>query len=145
WQGADAEWTSRTSGGARFISAQNNYNLLERDVEAELVPAAVKYGIGILPYFPLANGALTGKYRRGEPPAAGSRLSSRPDVLTDALFDQLEDLEAVARERGRTLLDVAIGGLAAQPGVASVIAGATTPEQVRANAAAGQWQPGPDD
>ena len=145
WQVADAEWTSRAPGNARFISAQNHYNLLERDVEAELVPATLKYGIGILPYYPLANGVLTGKYRRGEAATPGSRLASRSNVLTDALFDQLEDLEAFARERGRTLLDVAVGGLAAQPGVTSVIAGATTPEQALGNAAAGEWQPRQDD
>ena len=145
WQVADAEWTARASGVTRFISAQNRYNLLERQIEAELVPAALKYGIGILPYYPLANGLLTGKYLRDEPPPAGSRLASRPDQLTDEVFDRLEPLEAFARERDRSLLDVAIGGLAAQPGVASVIAGATTPAQVRANAAAGQWQPRPDD
>jgi aryl-alcohol dehydrogenase-like predicted oxidoreductase len=145
WQVADAEWTSRASGNAHFISAQNQYSLLERDVEAELVPAALKYGIGILPHHPLANGALTGKYRRGEPPAAGTRLAGRPDVLTDDLFDQVEELEAFAQERDLMLLDVALGGLAAQPGVVSVIAGATTRDQVLDNAAASQWQPRPDD
>jgi aryl-alcohol dehydrogenase-like predicted oxidoreductase len=145
WQVADAEWTARASGTTRFISAQNHYNLLERSVEAELVPAAQKYGIGILPYYPLANGILTGKYRRDELPPPGTRLAERQDLLTDELFDRLDDLETFARERGRSLLDVAVGGLAAQPGVCSVIAGATSAEQVRANAAAGEWQPRPDD
>jgi aryl-alcohol dehydrogenase-like predicted oxidoreductase len=145
WQIADAEWTARASGATRFISAQNHYNLLERSIEAELVPATQKYGIGILPYFPLANGILTGKYRRDELPAPGTRLAGRQDVLTDDLFDRVEDLETFARERGRSLLDVAVGGLAAQPGVSSIIAGATTAEQIRANAAAGEWQPRPDD
>jgi len=145
WEAADADWTARGSGRARFISAQNHYNLLERGVEAELVPAALKYGIGILPYFPLANGILTGKYLRDEPPAPGTRMAGRQDELTDEIFDQLEILETFARERDRSLLDVAIGGLAAQPGVASVIAGATSAEQVRANVTAGAWQPRPDD
>ncbi|WP_250281956.1 MULTISPECIES: aldo/keto reductase [unclassified Frankia] len=145
WQVADAEWTARASGTTRFISAQNHYNLLERSIEAELVPAAQKYGIGILPYFPLASGILTGKYFRDEQPPPGTRLAGRQDELTDEVFDQVEALETFARERGRSLLDVAIGGLAAQPAVASVIAGATTAEQVRANVAAGEWQPRADD
>jgi aryl-alcohol dehydrogenase-like predicted oxidoreductase len=145
WQVADAEWTARASGTARFVSAQNHYNLIERRVEAELVPATLKYGIGILPYYPLASGVLTGKYQRDEPAPPGTRMAGRQDELTDELFDRVESLETFARERDRSLLDVAIGGLAAQPGVASVIAGATTAAQVRANAAAGEWQPRPDD
>ncbi|WP_235486482.1 aldo/keto reductase, partial [Frankia sp. AvcI1] len=145
WQVADAEWTARASGATRFISAQNHYSLLERGVEAELVPATLKYGIGVIPYFPLANGLLTGKYQRDEAPAPGTRLAGRQDELTDEVFDRIDVLETFARERDRSLLDVAIGGLAAQPGVASVIAGATSAVQVRANAAAGQWQPRPDD
>ncbi|WP_239308239.1 MULTISPECIES: aldo/keto reductase [unclassified Frankia] len=145
WQIADAEWTARASGTTRFISAQNHYNLLERRVEAELVPAAQKYGIGVLPYFPLANGILTGKYTRDSQPPPGTRLVGRQDELTDEVFDRLETLETFARERGRSLLDVAIGALAAQPAVASVIAGATTAEQVRANVVAGEWQPRADD
>ncbi|MCK9924591.1 aldo/keto reductase [Frankia sp. AgPm24] len=145
WQIADAEWTARASGTNRFISAQNHYSMLERGVEAELVPATLKYGIGVIPYYPLENGLLTGKYQRDEAPAAGTRLASRQDLLTDELFDRLEVLETFARERDRSLLDVAIGGLAAQPGVSSVIAGATTASQVRANATAGEWQPRSDD
>ncbi len=145
WQVADAEWTARTAGTERFISAENNYNLLEREVEADLVPACEHFGIGVLPFFPLANGLLTGKYRRGEPPPAGTRLRDKPDLLSERNFDRVEALEKYAAERGITLLDVAIGGLAAQPAVASVIAGATRPEQVRANAAAGDWQPGAAD
>nr|WP_026311282.1 aldo/keto reductase [Parafrankia elaeagni] len=145
WQVSDAEWTARASGTTRFISAQNHYNLLTRDVEAELVPATLKYGIGVIPYFPLANGVLSGKYQRDEVPPPGTRLAGRQDELTDELFDRIETLETFARERDRSLLDVAIGGLAAQPAVASVIAGATSAAQVRANAAAGQWQPRPDD
>ncbi|CAO5176561.1 putative oxidoreductase, aryl-alcohol dehydrogenase like protein [Frankia sp. AiPs1] len=145
WQVADAEWTARASGTNRFISAQNHYSLLERGVEAELVPAALKYGIGVVPYFPLENGLLTGKYQRDEVPPAGTRLANRQDELTDEVFDRIEVLETFARERDRSLLDVAIGGLAAQPGVTSVIAGATNASQVRANATAGEWQPRSDD
>jgi aryl-alcohol dehydrogenase-like predicted oxidoreductase len=124
---------------------QNNYSLLERDIESEVTPACERFGLGILPYFPLASGLLTGKYRRGEPPAAGTRLAARPEALTDRVFDVVEKLEKYAAERGRSVLDVAIGGLAAQPAVASVIAGATKPEQVRANVAAGSWVPTPED
>jgi len=143
WQVAEAEWTARTRGLERFVSAQNEYSWLERDIEADLVPALEHYGIGLLPYFPLASGLLTGKYRRGEEPPQGSRIQSwgRESVLTDETFDVLEKLEAFAAERGVTLLDVAIGGLAAQPAVSSVIAGATTPEQVAKNVAAGNWSP----
>jgi aryl-alcohol dehydrogenase-like predicted oxidoreductase len=141
WQVAEAEWTARTRGFERFVSAQNEYSWLERDIEADLVPALEQYGIGLLPFFPLANGLLTGKYRRGEGAPAGSRLAGRDDKLTDDTFDVLEQIEAFAAERGVTMLDVAIGGLAAQPAVSSVIAGATTAEQVRKNVAAGDWAP----
>jgi len=108
-------------------------------VEAELAPACVEYEIGILPYFPLAHGLLTGKYRRGHPPPEGTRLEGRPERLTDDVFDQVEALERFAEEHGRSLLEVAISGLAAKPAVGSVIAGATLPEQARANAEAGEW------
>jgi aryl-alcohol dehydrogenase-like predicted oxidoreductase len=147
WQAADAEWTARTRGHERFVSAQNEYNLLKRDVEADLVPALEQYGIGLLPFFPLASGLLTGKYRRGQAAPAGSRIQAwgREAVLTDDLFDVLEGLEAFAKTRSVSLLDVAIGWLAAQPAVASVIAGATSREQVAANVAAGAWKPGLDD
>jgi aryl-alcohol dehydrogenase-like predicted oxidoreductase len=128
-------------GLAHFISAQNEYSLLDRTVEAELVPACEHFGVGILPFFPLANGLLTGKYRRGEPAPAGTRLAARSEVLADADFDRIEALQAFADSVGRSLLDVAIGGLAARPAVSSVIAGATTAEQVRANVAAGEWVP----
>jgi len=145
WQVADADWTARRAGSERFISAQNNYNLLEREVEAELVPACLRYGVGVLPFFPLANGLLTGKYRRNQPPPPGTRLSEKSHLLSGRNFDRVEGLEKYAAERGISLLDVAIGGLAAQPAVACVIAGATKPEQVRANVAAGGWQPTPED
>jgi len=141
----EADEVSRREGLARFISAQNHYSLLEREVEGELVPTCERLGIGVIPYFPLASGLLTGKYHRGEPAPEGSRLADRPERLTDDVFDGVEALEAYAAERGRTLLEVAIGGLAARPAVASVIAGATSPEQVRANAEAGRWEPTPED
>jgi aryl-alcohol dehydrogenase-like predicted oxidoreductase len=142
WQVVEAEYVARSTGSARFISAQNQYNLLDREVEAELVPACRAYGIGVLPFFPLANGLLTGKFRRGEPPPAGTRIGDRkPHLHANARWDVLEPLEKFAGERGLGLLDVAMGGLAAQPGVASVIAGATSAEQVRANVAAARWVP----
>jgi aryl-alcohol dehydrogenase-like predicted oxidoreductase len=141
WQLIDAEWISQSGGLRRFISAQNEYSLLERGAEAELLPACERHGIGVLPYFPLANGLLTGKYRRGEPAPAGTRLAARAQVLDHADFDRIDALEAFAAATGRSLLELAIGGLAAQPAVASVIAGATTADQVRANVAAGAWIP----
>jgi aryl-alcohol dehydrogenase-like predicted oxidoreductase len=145
WQVADAEWVARDRGLERFVSAQNEYSWLDRGIERDLVPALEHYGIGLLPYFPLANGLLTGKYRRGEAAPAGSRLEGNDRLLTDAAFDRVEALESFASQRDITLLDVAIGGLAAQPAVASVIAGATTPEQVKRNVAAGAWSPSLDD
>ncbi|MGI5162393.1 aldo/keto reductase [Microbispora sp. CA-102843] len=141
WQVTDADWIARTGGFERFVSAQNEYSLLDRRVEKELVPALLHHGIGLLPYFPLANGLLTGKYRRGEEPPAGTRLSGRPQYLTDARFETVERLQEFAERQGVTLLDVAIGGLLAQPAVSSVIAGATRPEQIKANVAAAAWRP----
>ncbi len=145
WQVAEAEHVARRDGRSRFISAQNHYSLLERGVEAELAPACERYRIGILPYFPLAHGLLTGKYRRGHPPPEGTRLEGRPERLTDEVFDQIEALERFGQERSRSLLEVGIAGLAAQPAVGSVIAGATKPEQVRENAKAGDWVPSGED
>ena len=141
WQIADADWTARAAGLAPFISAQNQYSLLERDVETEVVPACEHFGLGLLPFFPLNSGLLSGKYRRGEKPAEGTRLSlpRYQNWLDGADWDKIEALTAYGEERGRSLLEVAIAGLAARPAVASVIAGATTPDQVRANAAAGAW------
>nr|MDT0661074.1 aldo/keto reductase [Micromonospora sp. DSM 115978] len=148
WQIADAAWLARTTGRTPFVSAQNHYNLLQRDVEAEVVPACERFGLGMLPFFPLANGLLTGKYRRDEAPPSGSRLAGGgryAQRLAAAPWETIEALEKYAAERDRSLLEVAIGGLAAQPAVASVIAGATTADQVRANAAAGSWRPTPTD
>jgi aryl-alcohol dehydrogenase-like predicted oxidoreductase len=123
--------------GVTVVAVQNRYSLAHRDDDAEVLPLCRELGIGYVPYFPLESGLLTGKYRRGEPPPEGGRLSS--GRLGDADFDVAESLERVAAEQGRTLLELAIGGLASIPGIASVIAGATSPEQVRANAAAGAW------
>ena len=136
---------ARERGFPRPVSAQNQYSLLRREAEDELLPTCDRLGIGVLPYFPLASGLLTGKYRRGEPRPEGTRLSGRDEVFTDETFDRIEALERFAQERGVTLLEVAIGGLLGQPAVVSVIAGATKPEQVRANVAAGEWDPTPED
>jgi aryl-alcohol dehydrogenase-like predicted oxidoreductase len=145
WQVVEADWTARTTGTARFVASQNRYSLIEREVEQELLPACRKYGVGLVPYFPLAQGLLTGKFRRGEAAPEGTRLSGRIDSISASTFDKVEALEAYGKERRRSLLEVAIGGLAAQPGVSSVIAGATKPEQVKANAAAGAWIPSGED
>ena len=141
----EADWTARSIGSARFIASQNHYSLIERDVERELLPACVKHGIGVVPFFPLAQGLLTGKFKRGAAAPEGTRLSGRIESLPSSTFDKVEALEAYARERGLSLLQVAIGGLAAQPGIGSVICGATRPEQVKSNAAAGEWVPSAED
>jgi aryl-alcohol dehydrogenase-like predicted oxidoreductase len=146
WRIADADWTARTAGLERFVSVQNRYSLLHRDLEAEVAPAAEQFGLGILPYFPLEYGLLTGKYRRGEDAPAGSRATSGHSTwLDEADWDRIEALASYADARDLSLLDVAIAGLAAAPAVTSVIAGATRGDQVRANAAAVRWEPGPDD
>jgi len=138
----EADRVARERGFARFVSAQNHYSLVEREAEDELLPACERLGIGMLPYLPLASGLLTGKYRRGERVSEG-RLAGRE--IPEARFDRLEALQRFADERGVALLEVAIGGLLAMPAIASVIAGATKPEQVRANVRAGEWEPTPDD
>ncbi len=124
----------------RIASVQNEYNLLNRDLEDEVLPACERLGIGILPYFPLASGRLSGKYLRGQEAPAGTRLHGR-DVATDQQFDQLEALAAFAQSREVSMVTVAIGALLAQPVVSSVIAGATRPEQVVQNVAAAAWRP----
>jgi aryl-alcohol dehydrogenase-like predicted oxidoreductase len=147
WQIADAAWTARTTGRTPFISAQNRYSLLHREVEVEVVPACERFGLGLLPYFPLDSGLLTGKYSRGQVAPEGTRMSQAryQHWLDSAPWDTIEALGAYATVRGLSLLDVAIGGLAAQPTVAGVIAGATTPEQVHANAKAISWRPTVED
>jgi aryl-alcohol dehydrogenase-like predicted oxidoreductase len=130
---------------APVVSVQNEYSLLKRAMEADVVPAAERHGVGVIPYFPLASGLLTGKYRRGEPAPSGSRLAGRDTIGTDEDWEKIEALERFASDRDIELIDVAIGGLAAQPAVASVIAGATRPEQAVRNAQAAQWTPSADD
>ncbi len=141
WQLADAAHVAAGHDQTPFISAQNQWSLLEREAEAEVVPAARHFGLGVLPYFPLANGLLTGKIRQGQPVPEGSRLAGRPGYVTEAKLARVEALIAWGQPRGVTILQAAIGGLAAQPGCASVIAGAMNPEQVKANAAAAEWMP----
>jgi aryl-alcohol dehydrogenase-like predicted oxidoreductase len=141
WRLADADHVARELGRDRFISAQNEWSLLDRSAEAEVVPAARHFGLGVLPFYPLANGLLTGKVRRGQEVPAGTRLAERAGYITDEKLDRVEALIEWAQAQGASILQVAIGGLAALPGCASVIAGATSPEQVKANAAAGAWTP----
>src|SRR4051794_6683219 len=137
----EADAAARENGLARFAAVQNEYSLLRREIEREVVPTAQRLGLSIVPYFPLASGLLTGKYRRDAPAPDGSRLAGRDKLASDREWDTIEALAAYADERGVSMLDVAIGGLAAQPAVASVIAGATKPEQVHANARAAEWAP----
>ncbi|WP_068423469.1 aldo/keto reductase [Janibacter terrae] len=144
WQIAEAEHVARERGGPRFISSQSHYNLLDRRAELEVTPAAEAYGLGVLPYFPLARGLLTGKYSSGTAPE-GSRLASRPEIIEGADLDQLRAFGDFARERGLTEVRVAFSWLASRPSVASVIAGATRPEQVAENAGAAGWVPTPQD
>jgi aryl-alcohol dehydrogenase-like predicted oxidoreductase len=136
----EADALARERALSPFVCAQNEYSLLQRSAETELVPALEELGLGLLPFFPLASGLLTGKHRRGEPAPVGTRLAERESPDADT-WDRVEALAAFGEARGLSLLDVAIGGLAAMPAVGSVIAGATSPEQVRANAAAGEWVP----
>jgi aryl-alcohol dehydrogenase-like predicted oxidoreductase len=147
YQTSDAAWTARTGHLTPFVSAQNHYSLLSRAVEKDLVPALEHYGLGLLPFFPLEAGLLTGKYHRGEGAPAGTRLADPRSAgrLAEANWDTIEALRDFAEKRDLSLLEVAIGGLAAKPAVTSVIAGATRPEQVAANAAAGAWIPTPEE
>jgi aryl-alcohol dehydrogenase-like predicted oxidoreductase len=143
WQIADAAWTSRHHGLAQFVSAQNEYSLLVRDQSAPLLPALDAYGMGLLPYYPLASGLLTGKYKRGAPLPPG-RLQSvkmwNERFLTERNWDVVEKLERFAVDHGHTLIELAFGWLASHAEVSSVIAGATTPEQIDANTAAATWK-----
>jgi aryl-alcohol dehydrogenase-like predicted oxidoreductase len=147
WEVVEAAWTARTNSLEPFVSAQKEYSLANREVEAGFIPVCERYGLGLLPYYPLANGLLTGKYRRGQPIPPATRLAD-PEMkswLSDERLELVETLSLYARERAISLLEVAIGGLAAQPAVSSVIAGATSPDQVRANARAASWAPTPED
>jgi len=149
WQMVEAQWISRERGFERFISAQDEYSLVVREIEAEKIPAAQAYGMGMLPYFPLASGLLTGKYKRGTQAEAGTRFASIQRLAerysTDANWALVERLEAFCAKRGRTLLELAFSWLLARPTVASVIAGATKPEQLDANVKAAEWTLTPED
>lgn len=140
---ADADRVASELGTARFTVLQNHYNLLRRDDDADVLPLCRELGVAYVPYFPLASGLLTGKYRRGEPAPEGTRLAGRE--IEDERFDRIEALTAFAEERGRSLHELALSALASTPGIGSIIAGATKPEQVRSNAAASSWKLTPDE
>jgi aryl-alcohol dehydrogenase-like predicted oxidoreductase len=143
---AEAAEVAAREGLASYVSLQNEYSLLNRALETDVLPECDRLGVSVLPYFPLANGLLTGKYRRGEDAPEGTRLAAQGGALADApTFARLEALAGYAAERGLAMSDVAIGALTAHPRIASVIAGATRPEQVRANARAARWTPGRED
>ncbi len=135
----EADGLARAGGLSRFVTVQNEWSLLERRIEEKVVPACERCEVGIIPYFPLARGLLTGKYRRGEP-SPGGRIADT-STIEDETWDRVEALEALASEWGVSMLELAIGGLAAEPQVVTVITGARTPEQVVANVAAGVWEP----
>ncbi len=149
WQMVEAQWTSRSLGLESFVSCQDEYSLLVRGIERDLLPAMQGYGLGLLPYFPLASGLLTGKYKRGEKPAAGTRFAHMTQLvdryLTDKNFARVEALEAFVSRRGRNLLELAFSWLAGRPTVASVIAGATRPEQIAQNVRAVGWTLGAEE
>ena len=140
---AEANRVARELGTARFTVLQNHYNLLRRDDDADVLPLCRELGVAYVPYFPLASGLLTGKYRRGEPAPEGTRLAGRE--IEDERVDRIEALTAFAEERGRSLHELALSALASTPGIGSIIAGATKPEQVRSNAAASSWKLTPDE
>ncbi|GAU81907.1 aldo/keto reductase [Bosea sp. BIWAKO-01] len=143
WQVADAYWTARNHGIEGFASCQDEYSLLVRGAERELIPAARHFGMGLLPYFPLANGLLTGKYKRNQPMPDGARMTREAqranEVLTEANWQKTEKLSAFCEKHGKTMVELAFSWLAAQPVVSSVIAGATRPEQIEANVKAASW------
>jgi aryl-alcohol dehydrogenase-like predicted oxidoreductase len=149
WQVVEAQWTSRHLGVSRFISCQDEYSLLARDIEREKLPAIQAYGLGLLPYFPLASGMLTGKYKRNSPPPAGTRLAAMQGLsnrfASDANWNIVEQLEAFCTRKGHKLLDLAFSWLLARPSISSVIAGATKPEQVEQNVAAAAWALTPEE
>lgn len=147
WQIADADWSA--AGQTRFVSAQNLYSLMERDVEREVLPVCDRFGLGFLPFFPLASGLLSGKYRRGAAPPEGTRLAAwgakGQAAMSDANFDKVEALEAWALARDHTLLELAFAWLLGHETVSSVIAGATTADQIKANAATAGWRLAPEE
>jgi aryl-alcohol dehydrogenase-like predicted oxidoreductase len=148
WQVVDAEWTAREFGFNRFVCAQNEFSLVERDARRELLPALAAHGLGLVPYFPLASGLLTGKYQRGKPAPKDSRFANWKQLgeryQTDAHWKRVEKLEAWCKTHDRTLLELAFAWLLAHREVASVIAGATRPEQIAQNARAAAWRIGAD-
>jgi aryl-alcohol dehydrogenase-like predicted oxidoreductase len=145
WQVADAQWTARQRGFNAFISCQDEYSLVVRGADRDLIPAITHFGMGLLPYFPLASGLLTGKYRRDAAMPVGARLTNAANqaerYLTERNWQIVEHLEAFCAARQISLLELAFGWLLARPGIASVIAGATKPEQLEANVAAAAWKP----
>jgi aryl-alcohol dehydrogenase-like predicted oxidoreductase len=149
WQVADAQWTAKSRNLNAFVSCQDEYSLVARDIERELIPAMQAHRLGLLPFFPLASGLLTGKYRRDQAPAAGTRFAGAPGLRdrhgSERNFAIVEKLEAFASARGHSLLELAFSWLAARPQIGSVIAGATRPEQVEQNVKAVDWKLSPDD
>jgi aryl-alcohol dehydrogenase-like predicted oxidoreductase len=149
WQVADAASIAKTRGWTPYVSAQNHYNLLNREIEKELMPACRHFGVGILPFFPLASGFLTGKYRRGEEPKQGTRFAAMrrlaDPMMTEANFKTIEQLDEFARKHDHSLTELAVGWLATQPEISSVISGATNPEQVKENAKAINWRLTPEE
>lgn len=143
WQVVEAQWISRSENLARFISSQDEFSLLHRDPERELLPALTAHDLGLLPFFPLASGLLTGKYRHGAPGPKGARLSKPGHFsnlyMTDSNLEKVEKLRVFCEERGHTMVELAFSWLLAHKPVASVIAGATRPEQIEQNAAAAGW------
>lgn len=144
WQVADSRWIALTKGLSPFVSCQDEYSLVHRDPEKELIPMCTHFGMSLLPYFPLASGLLTGKYVRGQAAPEGTRFSGSQGLadryMTENNWNAVDKLTAFAEERGHTILDLAFGWLLSKPAVASVIAGATKPEQLEANAKAGEWR-----
>lgn len=149
WQVVEAQWIAKSLGIEGFVSCQDEYSLLERKIEAELIPAMRAYGLGLLPYFPLASGLLTGKYKRDAPMPEGARLSKSQQLASEFLTEKnwriLEALDGYCQARGHTLLELAFSWLVANPTVSSVIAGATRPEQVEQNVAAMNWKLSPEE
>ncbi|MCU1491285.1 MAG: aldo/keto reductase [Acidimicrobiaceae bacterium] len=141
WQLAEADHVARENGLPRFISAQNRWSLLDREWEALVYPAAEHYGVGMIPYMPLAQGLLTGKVRRGEPLPSGTKIADSPQSVTEQRVDQVERLIQWGADHGRSLIEIAYGGLIGRPVVGTVIAGASRPEQVRSNVEAASWRP----
>jgi aryl-alcohol dehydrogenase-like predicted oxidoreductase len=143
WELCESLWVSRLAGLNSFISVQQNYSLLNRNAEEQLAQCCVAYNVSLIPYFPLASGFLTGKYRRGVAPPLDSRFGRMPagaGMLSDANYDQLEKLEEFAKQRGHTILELAIGWLVSHPWIPTVIAGVSKPEQVKSNVAAAEWK-----